>query len=213
MGRISACFLGAALALGATATASAHEVGAFVYFSGAGFTSAFGNPVPVDPVTGTFFITFDPTQTYTDETSGITLNSLNIGLDSALSFDYSPTGNANGAADELVVGGLEDGASSISLGSTGADFYLHIFTFLADATYGQIGYSPNSGGENNTSYFYTPALDDGLPAPGVVGSVMVIPHGPPPAAPEPSTWAMMLVGFTGIGFLAYRKHGRLAAAV
>ena len=26
-----------------------------------------------------------------------------------------------------------------------------------------------------------------------------------PAVPEPSTWAMMLLGFTGIGFLAYRR--------
>jgi PEP-CTERM motif len=211
MRRISAYFLGAALALGATSGAHAALVRGLVFFSGAGFTSAFGNPVPVDPVIGSFFITFDPTQTYTDETSGITLNSLNIGLDSALSFDYSPTGNGNGAADELVVGGLEDGASSISLGSTGADFYLHIFTFSTDATYGQIGYSPNSGGEDNTSYFYTPALGDGLPAPGVVGSVTVFPA-PPPSVPEPSTWAMLMLGFASLGFLAYRNRGTPAAA-
>jgi len=28
---------------------------------------------------------------------------------------------------------------------------------------------------------------------------------PPPAVPEPVTWAMMLLGFLGIGFLAYRR--------
>jgi PEP-CTERM motif len=30
--------------------------------------------------------------------------------------------------------------------------------------------------------------------------------------PEPSTWAMMCLGFAGLGFLAYRKRAALAAA-
>ena len=30
--------------------------------------------------------------------------------------------------------------------------------------------------------------------------------------PEPSTWAMMLLGFAGLGFLAYRKRSALIAA-
>jgi hypothetical protein len=30
--------------------------------------------------------------------------------------------------------------------------------------------------------------------------------------PEPSTWAMMLLGFAGLGYLAYRKRGALASA-
>ncbi|HLL27600.1 MAG TPA: PEPxxWA-CTERM sorting domain-containing protein [Xanthobacteraceae bacterium] len=30
--------------------------------------------------------------------------------------------------------------------------------------------------------------------------------------PEPSTWAMMLIGFAGIGLLAYRRSRKLAAA-
>jgi hypothetical protein len=34
---------------------------------------------------------------------------------------------------------------------------------------------------------------------------------PPPAVPEPSTWAMMLVGFAGLGFFSYRR-GRPAAS-
>jgi hypothetical protein len=32
------------------------------------------------------------------------------------------------------------------------------------------------------------------------------------SVPEPSTWAMMLVGFAGLGFLAYRKRSALMAA-
>jgi PEP-CTERM motif len=30
------------------------------------------------------------------------------------------------------------------------------------------------------------------------------------AVPEPSTWAMMILGFTGIGFMAYRRRSRPA---
>lgn len=31
-----------------------------------------------------------------------------------------------------------------------------------------------------------------------------------PGAPEPSTWAMMLLGFAGIGFMAYRRKNKAA---
>ena len=31
-----------------------------------------------------------------------------------------------------------------------------------------------------------------------------------PAVPEPSTWAMMLLGFAGLGFMAYRRKNRAA---
>jgi hypothetical protein len=33
------------------------------------------------------------------------------------------------------------------------------------------------------------------------------------AAPEPSTWAMMILGFAGVGFLAYRRKSRPALMV
>jgi hypothetical protein len=31
-----------------------------------------------------------------------------------------------------------------------------------------------------------------------------------PAVPEPSTWAMMILGFAGIGFMAYRRKNAMA---
>ena len=31
-----------------------------------------------------------------------------------------------------------------------------------------------------------------------------------PGVPEPSTWAMLLVGFAGIGFMAYRRKNKMA---
>jgi hypothetical protein len=30
-----------------------------------------------------------------------------------------------------------------------------------------------------------------------------------PAVPEPSTWAMMILGFLGVGFMAYRRRNRV----
>jgi len=94
-------FVAGSVAVGAQA-ADAALVHDLVTFTASGFTSAFGEPVPTDPVTGSFTITFDPTQTYVDQTVGITLNSLNISLGSTLAFDYSPTANSHGDADELV---------------------------------------------------------------------------------------------------------------
>jgi hypothetical protein len=31
------------------------------------------------------------------------------------------------------------------------------------------------------------------------------------AVPEPSTWAMMILGFFGIGYMAYRRRNQFAA--
>jgi hypothetical protein len=31
------------------------------------------------------------------------------------------------------------------------------------------------------------------------------------AVPEPSTWAMMILGFAGVGFMTYRRRNQAAA--
>jgi PEP-CTERM motif len=31
------------------------------------------------------------------------------------------------------------------------------------------------------------------------------------AVPEPSTWALMILGFAGVGFMAYRRSSQTAA--
>jgi hypothetical protein len=104
-------------------------------------------------VTGSFTITFDPTQTYTDDSTDIT-NTVLTGItsDSVFAFDYSPTGNANGAADELVVGGLNDGACCVLIDPSPIqnDFYLHILNFTTSPTFEQLGYTASSD-----TYFYT----------------------------------------------------------
>jgi PEP-CTERM motif len=64
----------------------------------------------------------------------------------------------------------------------------------------------NSGGrvsrtllEGTVTYFFTPSsssIVDPPPGSGITGTLTI---------PEPSTWAMMLVGFAGLGYAGYRK--------
>jgi hypothetical protein len=66
-----------------------------------------------------------------------------------------------------------------------------------------------------TAVSTTTRLEFGLRQdPGASGlddiSVIKIASGidPTPAVPEPSTWAMMLIGFAGMGFVAYRRKAK-----
>lgn len=42
----------------------------------------------------------------------------------------------------------------------------------------------------------------GIPGSGAIGGTLTIAA----AVPEPSTWAMMVLGFLGVGFMAYRRE-------
>ena len=73
-----------------------------------------------------FDITLDDTQIHLNQVAGITLTGLNIALGSALSFIYVP------AIDRLTVGGVANGADSITVGPIAHDdFILYIDGFLS----------------------------------------------------------------------------------
>jgi hypothetical protein len=55
----------------------------------------------------------------------------------------------------------------------------------------------SAGGSLNTLYFTAGPNGE---SDGLFGSL---------AVPEPSTWAMLLLGFSGLGFAAYRRKKRL----
>jgi PEP-CTERM motif len=181
---------GAAMGAGAAKAALVHDL---VEFSASDFETDVGSsPAPVDPVTGSFTISFDPTLSYTDETAGITLTpgSLNIALGSTLSFSYNaPTSML--PATTLVVGGISDGAQQVQFNPSTDDFWLFINDFAVTPSFDQVGYSQTAVSSDN--------LYD-----STSGGVTVTPIAPG-GVPEPSTWAMMLAGFAGIGFLGYRK--------
>ena len=73
--------------------------------------SGFGSGAPVDPVTGSFTITFDNSTDLREQTTGLTYYNLNIALDSAPSFAYGRV------ADVLVLGAAVDGAQTLGGGT------------------------------------------------------------------------------------------------
>jgi hypothetical protein len=146
-------------------------------------SSGGGAPAPVSHVVGSITVTFDPTVAIYDVTSGITLNSLNLPLASAIGFSFTPFGS-------LTFGGIGSGVAGASSGTD--DFEVAFFSPLSD--------TPVFGG-----LFYTRSGADQSwgTRTGTVSAVTV---------PEPSAWALMLAGFFGAG-LAVRRRARLALAL
>ena len=84
-------------------------------------------------------------------------------------------------------------SSSHSLSSMG--WTSESFTFVASGTTDTLTFASNTTDDSgNPSYptAFGPALDNVSVAP----------------VPEPATWAMMILGFLGIGFTAYRRKSR-----
>jgi hypothetical protein len=181
--------------LAATASAGAATVTDLVTFSATGFSSFPSTvAVPTDPVTGSFTITFDPTQSYADPTTaGISLNSLNIPLDSALAFTYSPTGPQAG---ELIVGGSAEGANVVLIPpDAGNDFYLHILNFATAPVFQQLGYT-SSCSTGSCGYFFTDGDN-----PAGHGTVSVS------AVPLPAAGWLLISGLAAMGGLVRRRLG------
>jgi hypothetical protein len=65
----------------------------------------------------------------------------------------------------------------------------------------------NSGGINDYTGAPNPAYGDGN---GGVARGYIVEFNVA-AVPEPSTWAMMILGFAGVGFMAYRSRNQTAA--
>jgi hypothetical protein len=200
-----AALAASAIMLIATLPAKAASVTDDVTFSASGFTSfPTGVTPPTDPVTGSFTITFDPTQTVTDST-GITLNTQNISLDSSLVFDYSPSaytistpdGPASFAAGELVVGGSFDGAATVQYGPATNDFTLQISSFTTSPVMTLLLYAQTS--DDNT-FFYNS-----------VESVSVTPV--VSATPVPAALPLFAGGLGVIGLFGRRRKRNNAAAV
>jgi len=78
-------------------------------------------PAPVNPVFGSFTVTFDPTLgSIVNQTAGITVNSLNVTVASPIAFSYSAANT-----DEVQIGGLDQGTGGLTDGVS--DFLLDIF--------------------------------------------------------------------------------------
>jgi hypothetical protein len=108
------------------------------------------------------------------------------GIDSDIGeLDGTPVHEALSEAN-LVLGGLS-GPSLVSAGDLAAALFVADYAF-------QDGLLPSATFVNGD--VFTPS------------SYLAFPSSTTPAAPEPSTWAMMLVGFAALGFASWRSSQR-----
>ncbi len=98
-----------------------------------------------------------------------------------------------------VLDGLFD--VTTNLGTYSFNVSLTTATHLAPLTF--VGFE-SSAGEYITSVKWSGAAN--FVAPGVTDVQL----GVASAVPEPSTWAMVILGFTGVGFMAYRQRSKSA---
>jgi hypothetical protein len=103
---------------------------------------------------------------------------------------------------------LDIDISSISLSGSG------LSTPLIDTTPGVFSFNGLVGGiyQLVVSGHVTRGTgwDDILPVPVGYAGALSVNQGVVAAVPEPSTWAVMILGFIGVGFMAYRRKKKLA---
>lgn len=173
-----------------------------------------------DPVTITFDISYDPSLTYVDNTTNITLVSSNLVLGSALAFSFDPNASSFGQPiGALRVGGvfgadsLGTGADRVQFNPSTNDFWLYIGDFTTSPNVRQVGYSQTAAGTRNL-------FGTIFQAPGNTVSVNPIPDNgngtgpggaPGGAVPEPGSLALWGMGICGV-VLARRIRQRSGGA-
>lgn len=176
-----------AMLLGGT-KANADLIHFDVSFSASGFTSNGGGAVPVSPVIGSFAVTLDPTLTYSQSTTGFTLNSVNINL-GGLNGGLPPRFSYTSSTDTFVfLGGL------ISSGTNGIALTLNNFTNAATVAaliYTQASVDPPSSFSSTT------------------GTVSVTAS---PVVPIPGALPLFATGLGALGLLGWRRKKKAALA-
>lgn len=204
--------IAAAVAAGATfgvlTAAQAATVTHTYDFTLSGFVDPYAAETPpIGSVTASFTLTFDPTVSYTDQTVGLTVNELNVPLDSDVGFSTYP-GASPSDPYFISIGGIEHGAGVVYGGTN--DFVLQL-EFANESSLG----SPTLPLCSAPGYSCGPAPSDsyasGYTEAGYPSSLFVATSASVAAVPEPATWAMMLFGFGALGG-AMRFRRKLATA-
>jgi hypothetical protein len=186
------------------------------------------------PSTGPNNVIYSPTQSFTSDIGGYSLTA--SGFSSAAVLGSAPTvdlvGKWGGAAEGTENGlGLVDDPSHqneithpnliqivftgsaaasnnrlFTMGSTtGSESWIIYETNTAGTLAGATSIIGTTSGEGNEisvgkfNYYYVGSNTEG-------GNVLL--SEVEAAVPEPSTWAMMILGFMGVGFMAYRRRGQ-----
>jgi PEP-CTERM motif len=194
--KIVSTFLVCLACLGGTAAHAALVTETYAFTFG-GFTDILASATPpMTSLTGSVTLTFDPTITTHNNTSDIVINSLSD------TFVDSPVGffaGQVGSSFIITIGGTAAGATAITVGSN--DFLVTLQ--FADA--GSLGNPQLFQNAVGLGTAYSVTTDPNSAFFAQTGSVS--------AVPEPSTWAMLILGFAGVGFMAYRRKSTPALMV
>jgi hypothetical protein len=187
-GAILSILAGSALALGATAANAAVTLGAFgSSCTGAGCSAGTFVPVVTDNVNVPNKIEFDTTNV----TSAGTVTSYFDFMESyAFTGIFSVTTATNPGSTVTLIDLLNGTTLASITNSTGSSFALNLITgpLAANTTY-RLKYTVNAQAGNISG----------------VGTLY--------AVPEPATWALMLLGFAGIGMAMRRSRRPVFAQV
>jgi hypothetical protein len=155
-----------------------------------GYAGGGTKPIEVElyaganPNTGTFLGSAQVTPTG----NGWTTEVLGFGhllVPNTLTFIVSIVGNSGSYDDSFVNWQQFTGVTGApTIGTSGDMWYGSSGSFVVDN-----GYAVNTGAQTNT---------------------LAVQFNSVSAVPEPSTWAMMLLGFAGLGFMAYRRKSKPA---
>jgi len=188
-----------------TTAANAVVISQTYAFTASGFTDYgphVGLPAPFDVVSGSFTLTFDTAPgDQTDQSVGLVMNSLSMPVsdgspnnpsDPTIGWTYRVT------SDSLAIGGMYQGVGTLSKGSfPNDDFYLSINDISTAPKFVNFSYA------SKTANAFFKASD----------IAMTITSTSTSAAPEPASWALMLVGFGGAGSILRRRRKMSAIAV
>jgi PEP-CTERM motif len=158
--------------------------------------TAGGAPTQLVPTGNTYFVplgdTFNFDYSVDPSVSGSQVSLANViasltitNLLTNASFTFDPSSLVLGNATSLSAPGGYQNSEKVSFGFLG------------------LGYNPNL----NDTYSVTISLED-VPGAGTITDQMFVDIGS--GVPEPATWAMMLLGFAGIGFMTYRRNAKPA---
>jgi hypothetical protein len=148
-------------------------------------TGAFGEKIPAAPGGGNYgayFVSDTATQSISQSIS------LTQGQSYQVSFQvYSPNNGRNNPFDATLQSSVDGVLSPLFTAKTLASGWT-LYSAIFAASAGPYTFSLNFDGQ-------------GIPA-----ADFVLDNASVAAVPEASTWAMMILGFVGVGFLAYRRR-------